>query len=115
MCFRADAFKALDLLSLGPTCRVRKIFTMRGALDQQAGQEESGGFVAGAHADSTLLGDTVVFTRVHSILPWVITFSSSTFLVRQYPALSVEHAHQHMSTASFELHNFRCDEHRSFR
>lgn len=40
-CFRADAFKTLDTLAVGPTCRVRKIFTMRGALhvfDQHSGE-----------------------------------------------------------------------------
>ncbi|CAN0585459.1 unnamed protein product, partial [Laminaria digitata] len=28
-CFRSDAFSTLDLLAIGPTCRIRKIFTTR--------------------------------------------------------------------------------------
>lgn len=33
VCFRADAFRSLELVSIGPTCRLRKIFTMKDALD----------------------------------------------------------------------------------
>lgn len=42
MCFKSDAFRTLDLLAIGPTCRVRKIFTMRGALSDQSDQGNEG-------------------------------------------------------------------------
>lgn len=47
MCFSADAFRALDLLAIGPTCRVRKIFTTKGAVGQQDAEEEEDGVVSG--------------------------------------------------------------------
>lgn len=47
MCFSADAFQALDLLAIGPTCRVRKIFTTKGAVGQQDAEEEDDGVVSG--------------------------------------------------------------------
>lgn len=37
MCFRDETFNSLDLVAIGPVCRVRKIFTMRGALGQSTG------------------------------------------------------------------------------
>ncbi|CAN0483605.1 unnamed protein product, partial [Discosporangium mesarthrocarpum] len=32
LCFRADPFRSLDLVAVGPGCRVRAAFTMRSAL-----------------------------------------------------------------------------------
>lgn len=76
MCFRADAFRALDLLSLGPTCRVRKIFTMRGALDDQDTQDESGASAAGARACNISQGGTQVYKGTVYITLSDIFFSS---------------------------------------
>lgn len=33
ICFRADAFRSLELVAIGPTCRLRKIFTMKQGLE----------------------------------------------------------------------------------
>ncbi|CAM9591086.1 unnamed protein product, partial [Choristocarpus tenellus] len=43
MCFRADPFRSLDLIAVGPACRIRSIFTMRGVLPQQEWSEGGGG------------------------------------------------------------------------
>ncbi|CAN0237806.1 unnamed protein product, partial [Ectocarpus sp. 8 AP-2014] len=37
VCFKADDFRTLDLLAIGPTCRLRKVFTMNKALDDSSG------------------------------------------------------------------------------
>ncbi|CAB1103639.1 unnamed protein product [Ectocarpus sp. CCAP 1310/34] len=37
VCFKADDFRTLDLLAIGPTCRLRKVFTMKEALDDSSG------------------------------------------------------------------------------
>ncbi|CAN0474956.1 unnamed protein product, partial [Ectocarpus sp. 12 AP-2014] len=37
LCFKADDFRTLDLLAIGPTCRLRKVFTMKEALDDSSG------------------------------------------------------------------------------
>lgn len=37
MCFRAETFSSLDLVAIGPVCRVRKIFTTRRELDRSEG------------------------------------------------------------------------------
>lgn len=51
-CFKADAFGTLDLLAIGPTCRIRKIFTMRGALDDGGeGGADEGNTVPGRMAE----------------------------------------------------------------
>lgn len=42
VCFRAEAFRTLDLLAIGPTCRLRKIFTMKEALDDASGEDGEG-------------------------------------------------------------------------
>lgn len=71
MCFKADAFKALDLLTVAPVCKVRKIFTMRGALDQQNGLDEGRDPVTGviqrAHS-STVCTTPHCVLRQHHLL-----------------------------------------------
>lgn len=37
VCFKADDFRTLDLLAIGPMCRLRKVFTMKAALDDSSG------------------------------------------------------------------------------
>lgn len=52
VCFRADAFSSLELISIGPTCRLRKIFTMKDGLDdwEDRGGEDQEKPVDGATA-----------------------------------------------------------------
>eukprot|EP00752_Nemacystus_decipiens_P008031 g7177.t1 len=52
VCFKSNSFSSLELISIGPTCRLRKIFTMRDALDdwEDAGEEGQEERVGGAAA-----------------------------------------------------------------
>ena len=43
MCFRTVAFRSLDLVAIGPVCKLRRIFTMRGALDRSDDETASPG------------------------------------------------------------------------
>eukprot|EP00903_Cladosiphon_okamuranus_P008560 g8214.t1 len=58
VCFRADAFSSLELISIGPTCRLRKIFTMKDGLDdwEDGGGEDNDEPVGGATAPGPIDG-----------------------------------------------------------
>lgn len=71
VCFKADDFRTLDLLAIGPTCRLRKVFTMKGALDDSsgAGGEDDHGELLSAGASGVRIGqeercrDEITITR----------------------------------------------------
>ncbi|CAM9972176.1 unnamed protein product, partial [Hapterophycus canaliculatus] len=42
-CFRAEAFRTLDYIAINPTCRLRKIFTMKETLYDYAEEESDAG------------------------------------------------------------------------
>ena len=50
MCFKDETFKSLDLVAIGAVCRVRKIFTMRGALGRSEGLDMDHGVFGGEYS-----------------------------------------------------------------
>lgn len=50
MCFKDETFNSLDLVAIGPVCRVRKIFTMRGALGRSEGLDVDPGVFRGEYS-----------------------------------------------------------------
>lgn len=42
ICFRADPFRTLELVAIGPTCRLRKIFTMKKGLEDDSDDSDDG-------------------------------------------------------------------------
>lgn len=56
VCFRADPFRTLDYITISPTCRLRKIFTMKGTLRDDEAEESGGDNDQYGHADTAISG-----------------------------------------------------------
>lgn len=74
MCFRADAFRTLDYIAINPTCRLRKIFTMKGALNDEALEETAEGTGQHRRVAAALSGRTLECEERKSLMSFLLAW-----------------------------------------